>query len=99
MKDRRRLVGGERVGPTGVAGPDVVSDWAAVECKSRKTLPAWLKNAVRQSEAAATSYTSPRLPVTVLHEVGGRHADDLCIVPMSAFAAWFGGWHGASDPE
>ena len=92
-----RLLGGQRVGPTGRPAPDVVSDWAAVECKSRKTLPAWLKDAVAQSEAAAISFTSPRLPVTVLHEVGGRHADDLCVMPMSAFAAWFGEWRDAQD--
>jgi hypothetical protein len=33
----------------------------------------------------------------VVHEVGGRHADDLVLVPLAAFRAWFGGWCGDSD--
>lgn len=94
-----RALGGVRVGPVGRAGADVVSDWAAVECKSRAALPAWLKNAVRQSEAAACTFTSPRLPLVVLHEVGGLHAEDLVVVPLSAFRAWFGEWRGAGDEE
>ena len=75
------------MGNSGRATADVVSDWAAVEVKSRQTLPAWLKHAVKQAEAAACQSVTPRLPVTVLHEVGGRHADDLVLVPMSAFRA------------
>ena len=40
---------GERVGNTGQATPDVLSDWLAIEVKSRKTLPAWLWNTVNQA--------------------------------------------------
>lgn len=92
-------LGGVRVGPAGRAGADVVSDWAAVECKSRAVLPQWLKAAVLQAEAAACAFTTPRLPLVVLHEVGGRRADDLVVVPMSAFRAWFGGWRGDGAPK
>lgn len=90
-------LGGQRVGNTGRSTADVLSDWAAIECKARATVPQWLKDAVGQAEAAATAYTSPRLPLVVLHEVGGRRAEDLVIVPMSAFRAWFGGWRGESE--
>jgi len=46
-------LGGERVGNSGKATADVVGPWVVAECKSRKQLPAWLKAAVRQAEAAA----------------------------------------------
>jgi hypothetical protein len=92
-----RLLGGRRVGNTGKTTADVESDWAAVEVKSRQALPAWLKHAVQQSEGAACQSVTPKLPVTVLHELGGRHADDLVLIPMSAFVAWFGGWRGANE--
>lgn len=94
-----KLLDGRRVGPSGRATADVESDWAAVEVKTRKTLPAWLKDAVKQAEGAACATVTPKLPVVVLHEVGGRHADDLVLVPMSAFVAWYGTWRGDSETE
>jgi hypothetical protein len=87
-------LGAARIGNTGRGGADAVSDWAAIECKARLQLPAWLKAAVKQVEAAAAAYTSAKLPVVVLHEVGGRAADDLVVIRMSEFAAWFGSWRG-----
>ncbi len=92
-------LGGRRIGNTGRATADVESDWAAIECKSRAALPQWLKAAVQQAEAAATGFVSPRLPVVVLHELGGRVSDDLVVVPASAFMAWYGTWRGNGDEE
>jgi len=92
-------LGAVRVGNTGRAGADAVSDWAAIECKSRAALPAWLKHAIKQAEAAAAAFTSARLPVVVLHEVNGRADDDLVCIPMAAFRAWFGGWRGGDFTE
>jgi hypothetical protein len=94
-----RALGGTRTGNTGRAAADVVSDWAAIEVKSRQTLPAWLKHAVRQAEGAACQSVTPKLPAVVLHETGGRHADDLVLLPLSAFQAWFGDWHEETKGE
>lgn len=88
---------GERIGPTGKATADVVSDWCVIECKERQTLPLWLKGALRQAEGAAARYTAPRLPLVVLHELGGRRVDDLVIMRLSEFRAWFGDWRGAGE--
>ena len=37
-----RRLGGHRVGCTGKATVDVVSDWLTIEVKTRKALPTWL---------------------------------------------------------
>jgi len=94
-----KLVNGVRVGPSGKATADVVSDWAVVEAKERKTVPAWLKGAVDQAERAAAGFTSPRLPVVVLHEFGGRHVDDLVVMRAGEFRAWFGSWRGGDGDD
>jgi hypothetical protein len=39
-----KRLGGERTGHLG--GADVVTGWLSVECKHRKTLPKWLKDAL-----------------------------------------------------
>jgi hypothetical protein len=85
-------LGGRRIGNTGRASADAVSDWLAIECKARLQLPAWLTGAVKQAVTAAAAYTSARLPVAVLHQVGGRAADDLMVMRRADFVAWFGSW-------
>jgi len=81
-------LGGVRVGCTGEATPDVVSDWLSCEVKTRKRLPGWLQDAMRQAVANAKEGT---LPLVVLHEVGQRHDSDLVVMRLAAFVAWFGG--------
>lgn len=80
-------LGGQRVGNRGTAAPDVVTDWLAIECKARRSLPAWLKRAVAQARAAAGE---DRLPLVVLHETGTRHDCDLVILTLRDFEQWFG---------
>ena len=92
-----RDIGGVRTGNTGKAAPDAASDWAVCETKTRAILPAWLKHAIAQAEGAATRYPTPRLPLVRLHEVGGRYADDLIVLPANAFFAWFGDYRGRGD--
>ena len=60
------MLGGLRVGPSGTNTPDVTTSILAVEVKTRKSLPAWLKNALDQAERNAGG----KLPVVVLHEKG-----------------------------
>jgi hypothetical protein len=75
-----RRLGGRRVPVTGRGGaPDVEHERFAVEVKHRKELPAWLKEAMAQAEAAARD---GKVPVVVLHERGQRHADDLVVLRL-----------------
>lgn len=85
-----RRLGGERVPITGRQRgdvPDVQHDWLSIECKHRKALPAWLKDALSQAHAAARD---GRLPVAVLHEAGTRHDGDVVCMSLIDFEAWFG---------
>ncbi len=79
------LLGGQRVPVSGRGRGDVADiacDRLAVEVKSRKTLPAWLEDALRQAEACAKG---GQLPVVVLHEGGSRYADALVVTRLSSF--------------
>jgi len=78
---------GERIGCTGGATPDVVSDWLSIEIKTRKRLPQWLKDAIAQAVSNVWGY---RLPVVILHEIGQHHDDDLVLLKLKDFEAWFG---------
>lgn len=81
-------LGAERVGCTGKATADVVTDWLSVEVKARKALPGWLLNAMSQAEQASED---GRLPIVVLHQKHKHHDDDLVMLRLSDFEAWFGG--------
>lgn len=72
---------GQRVGVTGRATPDVITDSLSVECKHRKALPKWLKSAMAQAEVNAAG----KVPVVVLHEKYKRHVDDLVVLRLSEF--------------
>jgi hypothetical protein len=50
-----------------------------VTMHNNKSLPAWLKHAMAQAEAAARD---GKVPVVVLHERGQRHADDLVVLRL-----------------
>ena len=80
-RELAKRLGGQRTGPTGHTGPDVVTDWCSVEVKTRKTLPAWLKEAVHQAEAGVVG---DRLPLVVLHQAGTRHDQDLVVLRLAA---------------
>ncbi len=85
------MLGGERVPVTGRqrgSAPDISHDWLSIECKHRKTLPAWLFDALAQAEA---SKRGDQLPIVILHEAGQRHANDLVVLRLSDFVDHFGG--------
>lgn len=90
-------LGGVRTGNVGRAAADVRNEWCTIECKERAALPQWLKGAMRQAEGAATLYNAPRLALVVLHELGGRRADDLVVMRLSEFQAWYGEFRGYED--
>ena len=82
-----RRLGGQRTGPTGHTGPDVLTPWACIEVKTRRRLPTWLKEAVHQAVAGAWG---DRLPLVVLHEKGQRHDGDLVVLRLRDFEDWYG---------
>lgn len=81
-----KRLGGRRIGATGRATADVVSNSFSVEVKHRRRLPQWVKDAVEQARHGA----GERLPIVILHESGQRHADDLVVLKLSSFQEWFG---------
>ena len=85
------LLGGKRVPITGRQRgdvPDVAHDWLSVEVKHRRTVPDWLLDAMAQAVAAVRG---EQLPVAVLHQHGQAHGDDLVVLRLADFRAWFGG--------
>lgn len=82
-----KRLNGRRLGATGQATADVVSDWLSVEVKHRRRLPDWLKDALDQARHGA----GERLPIVILHESGQRHSNDLVLMRLGDFEDWFGG--------
>lgn len=81
-----RALGAQRVGPTGRDGPDVLTQWLAVEVKHRAQLPAWLGQALAKIRAQAGP---ARLGIVVAHAKGAR--DSWVILSLKDFCDWFGG--------
>ncbi len=80
------LLGGKRVpvsGRTRGDAPDVLHDSFSIEVKSRKKLPAWIEEAMKQAEASAKD---GQMPVAVLHQDGRRYRDSLVICRLGDFA-------------
>lgn len=88
-----KRLNGVRVGVTGRATADVLSERFAVEVKHRKALPDWLKTALAQAEAGSGG----RMPVVVLHEAGQRHDGDFVILRLKDFEELSDGFHEQSD--
>jgi len=68
-------------------GADVRTGWLVAECKSWARLPARVVAALEQAERSATS---EQLPIAVLHQVGARREDNLCVMRWGDFLEWFG---------
>ena len=89
-----KLLGGRRVPVSGRSRGDVSDidhECLSIEVKSRKRLPAWLEDALRQAEASARN---GQLPVAVLHANGSRYLDALVVVRLEDFAEVFEGERG-----
>jgi len=80
-----KRLGGRRMGHYG--GEDVKHDWLSIECKERP-LPLWLRYAADQARRHATE---DKLPIVVLHELNRSHDEDLVVMRLCDFQAWFGG--------
>ncbi len=80
------VLGGERVpvsGRTRGDCPDVEHPTLSIEAKSRKKLPAWIEDAMKQAEASAKD---GQLPVAVLHQDGRRYAESLVVLRLEDFS-------------
>ena len=80
------LLGGVRVPVSGRqrgAKPDGEHPVLSIEVKSRKTLPAWLLDALEQAQAATED---GRLPVAVLHQDRKPYRDALVVCRLGEFA-------------
>ncbi len=76
-------LGGVRVPVSGRArgdGPDIAHPRLSIEVKHRRSLPAWLHDAMWQAIACAGP---DQIPVAILHQHGGRHDDDLCVLRLA----------------
>ena len=85
------LLGGRRIPVSGRGrgdNPDIHHELFSIEVKSRKTIPAWLEDAMRQAEASAKD---GRLPVVVLHEDRTPYAESLVLLRLSDFADYLKG--------
>lgn len=78
-----RRFGTQRSGPSGRNIPDVVTGALSIEVKTRRSLPAWLHDALAQAERNARPDT---LAVVVLHQIGSRYDDDIVVMSMESFA-------------
>lgn len=82
-----KRLGGERVpvsGRTRGSSPDIAhADWG-IEVKERKTLPAWLNDAMDQAVKSSTTYFRKhgvnQLPVVILHQKGRNHSNDYVVI-------------------
>ena len=80
------LLGGKRVpvsGRTRSDCPDVEHPTLSIECKSRKKLPIWIEDAMKQAEASAKD---GRLPMVVLHQDRAPYAQSLVVLRLEDFA-------------
>ena len=84
-------LGGQRVPVTGRqrgSAPDIEHDWLSIEVKHRRTIPAWIIDAMAQAEA---SQRDGQLPVTILHGHRMPVGESLVIMRLADFRDWFGG--------
>ena len=82
-----RRLSGARNGNTGKPTADVSAGPWAVECKSRKDLPAWLLDAMTQAKRNALA---GQTGIVVLHQVGQRSDKDIVCMSLADFTAWAG---------
>ena len=83
-----KLLGGHPVPVSGRGrgdAPDIEHPTLSIEVKSRKKIPAWLEDALRQAEA---SVKNGRLPVVVLHQDGQRYTASLVVLRLEDFSKY-----------
>ena len=81
----RRIAGklGTQRAGVGHAGADVITDDFVLECKSWRTLPARVVDALAQAERSVTH--GEQVAAAVIHQVGARHDKDLVVMRWADF--------------
>jgi hypothetical protein len=82
------LLGGTRIPVSGRGrdhSPDIHHERLSIEVKSRRKLPAWLEDAMRQAEASAKD---GQVPVVVLHQDGRKYRDSFVVCRLRDFAGY-----------
>jgi len=79
--------GGKRRGVTGKGESDCIHPWKAIEVKSRKKMPQYLRTWIRQ---AVINAEAGKLPLVHWHEPGTSDADDIVFMHFCDFLDWFG---------
>ena len=82
------LLGGTRIPVSGRGrghSSDIHHERLSIEVKSRRKLPAWLEDAMRQAEASARD---GQLPVAVLYQDGRKYRDSFVVCRLGAFAGY-----------
>ncbi len=85
------VLGGRRIPVTGRQrgdAPDIEHPTLSIECKSRKKLPAWIEDAMKQAEASAKD---GHLPVAVLHQDHTPYTESLVVLRLDDFAGYLKG--------
>lgn len=82
-----KRLSGHRLGVTGLATPDIETPIWAIETKSRKALPALLRDAMAQ---AARNAPDGKAPLVILHQNGDRHDADIVCMRLGDFEDWAG---------
>lgn len=84
------MVGGERQGGApGHSWPDVISPKLVIECKYRKALPKWLKDALRQAKVAPYTWGNRgKFPAVAIKEKGMRGF--IVLMHSEDWKDWFG---------
>ncbi len=85
-----KILGGERVPVSGRqrgSAPDIEHAWLSLEVKHRKTLPAWLHDAMDQ---AVKSDKGGQLPMVILHEKRMQYGQSYAVIKLGDFVEWFG---------
>lgn len=80
------ILGGRRVPVSGRQrgdAPDIEHPTLSIEVKSRKSIPAWVENAIEQAEVASRD---GKTPAVVLHQDEQKYTDALVVLRLSDFA-------------
>lgn len=74
-----KIFGGVRRGPTGDDGPDILTDAWSIQCKLRKSIPAWLHSALWNAVRGATG---EQIGFAVIKRSGRGYTDDDALVVL-----------------
>jgi hypothetical protein len=85
-----KLFGTERIGAkNGNCQPDFINDWLVGEVVCHE-VPKWIRAEHKQALDRAADEIDQHLPILVIHEKGGSNDDDLVVLKLTDFTAWFG---------